>query len=75
VFRVLRIATLVTNIGSWMYNAAAGWLMTILNADPLMVSLVQAAMSLPMFLFALNLPARLQTLSTSAALLASSRSL
>jgi MFS family permease len=36
-----------------MYNAASGWLMTSLNADPFMVSLVQVATSLPMFLFAL----------------------
>lgn len=36
-----------------MYVAAIGWLMTTLDADPLMVSLVQVASSLPMFLFAL----------------------
>jgi MFS family permease len=36
-----------------MYNAATGWLMTTLDSDPVMVSLVQAATSLPMFLFAL----------------------
>ena len=36
-----------------MYNASAGWLMTTLSADPLMVALVQVATSLPMFLFAL----------------------
>jgi MFS family permease len=36
-----------------MYNAASGWLMTSLNPDPLTVSMVQAATSLPMFLFAL----------------------
>jgi MFS family permease len=36
-----------------MYNAAAGWLMTSLDPDPLTVSLVQVATSLPMFLFAL----------------------
>jgi hypothetical protein len=36
-----------------MYNAASGWLMTNLDADPLTVSLVQVASSLPMFLFAL----------------------
>jgi hypothetical protein len=27
-FTVLWIATVVTNVGSWMYNAASGWLMT-----------------------------------------------
>ena len=36
-----------------MYSAAAGWLMTSLSASPLLVSLVQVASSLPMFLFAL----------------------
>ena len=36
-----------------MYSAAAAWLMTELTADPLLVSLVQVATSLPMFLFAL----------------------
>jgi MFS family permease len=36
-----------------MYSAASAWLMTTLSTDPLMVSLVQVAASLPMFLFAL----------------------
>jgi transmembrane secretion effector len=27
-FTVLWIATVVANVGSWMYNAASGWLMT-----------------------------------------------
>ena len=53
VFRWLWIATVVSNIGSWMYNAAAGWLMTSLNPSPLLVSLVQVANSLPLFLLAL----------------------
>lgn len=35
-----------------MYSAASGWLMTSLNPDPLVVSLVQVANTLPMFLFA-----------------------
>jgi MFS family permease len=52
-FRALWIATVVANIGGWMYNASAGWLMTTLSGDPLMVALVQVATSLPMFLFAL----------------------
>jgi MFS family permease len=53
IFAVLWIATVVSNIGAWMYNAGAGWLMTSLNADPLIISLVQVATSLPMFLFAM----------------------
>lgn len=55
VFRLLWIATVVSNVGSGMYNAASGWLMTSLNAHPLIVSLVQVASSLPLFL--LGLPA------------------
>jgi MFS family permease len=53
VFRWLWIATVVSNAGGWLYNAAAGWLMTSLDADPFIVSLVQVADSLPLFLFAL----------------------
>ncbi|MGY4310977.1 MFS transporter [Bradyrhizobium sp. JR3.5] len=52
-FTVIWLATVVSNVGTWMYNAASGWLMTSLDADPLSVSLVQVATSLPMFLFAL----------------------
>jgi MFS family permease len=53
VFRLLWIATVVSNIGTWMFSAASGWLMTSLNPDPLIVSLVQVATSLPVFLFGL----------------------
>lgn len=53
VFTVLWIATVVSNIGTWMQSATAGWLMATLNPDPLVVALVQVASSLPMFIFAL----------------------
>src|ERR1700684_3172439 len=52
-FTVLWTATVVSNVGSWMYSAASGWLMTSLNPDPFIVSMVQVATTLPMFLFAL----------------------
>ena len=52
-FTVIWTATLVSNVGGWMYSAASGWLMTSLNPDPLIVALVQAASTLPIFLFAL----------------------
>ena len=52
-FAVVWTATVVANTGSWMYSAASGWLMTSLTPDPFIVSLVQAASNLPMFLFAL----------------------
>jgi MFS family permease len=51
VFAVLWVATVLSNIGSWMQSAAAGWLMTTLSPQPLDVALVQAATTLPMFLF------------------------
>src|SRR3954469_25152229 len=54
-FAVLWVATVVSNIGTWMQNAAAGWLMTGLDPNPLIVALVQVATMLPMFL--LGLPA------------------
>jgi MFS family permease len=52
-FTALWIATIVSNIGGWMYSTAAGWLMTDLSPDPFVVSLVQVAASLPMFLLAI----------------------
>ncbi|MGD0418054.1 MAG: MFS transporter [Xanthobacteraceae bacterium] len=52
-FTVIWTATLVSNVGGWMYSAASGWLMTSLNPDPLIVALVQAASTLPICLFAI----------------------
>src|SRR6201986_1955253 len=52
-FAVIWTATVVSNVGGWMYSAASGWLMTGLNPDPLVVALVQAASSLPICVFAI----------------------
>jgi len=52
-FAVIWTATLISNIGGWMYSAASGWLMTSLNPDPFIVALVQAADTLPICLLAL----------------------
>ena len=52
-FRVLWCATVIANTGTWMQSAAAGWFMTSLDPDPFIVSLVQVAASLPMFIFAI----------------------
>ena len=52
-FRSLWIADVASNIGTWMHDSAAAWLMTLLSPSPLMVSLVQAATTLPLFLLAL----------------------
>ena len=52
-FAILWTANLISLIGIAMNDAASGWLMTSLNADPFFVSMVQVAASLPMFLFTL----------------------
>ena len=52
-FTVLWTATVLSSIGSWMYSATSGWLMTSLNPDPFVVSMVQVATTLPLFFFAL----------------------
>ena len=65
VFTALWVATVLSNIGSWMQNAAAGWLMTSLRPNPFEVALVQAATTLPMFLF--SLPAEHWPTSSTAA--------
>src|SRR3569832_712011 len=53
-FRMLWIANLASNTGLWIQNTGAGWLMTSLAPSPVMVSLVQAAAMLPVFLFTLQ---------------------
>jgi MFS family permease len=52
-FRSLWIASIVANVGSWMQDVAAGWLMTSLSPEPSMVALVEAADSFPLMLLAL----------------------
>jgi MFS family permease len=49
-FRSLWMAAVISYIGTWMQNVGAGWLMTQLTTSPLMISLVQAASTLPVFL-------------------------
>jgi len=53
VFRMLWLGNLASNIGLFVQNTAAGWLMTSLDPSPMMVSLVQASSMLPVFLLAL----------------------
>ncbi len=52
-FRSLWIASIASNMATWMHDVGAAWLMTSLAPSPLMVSMVQAATSMPLFILAL----------------------
>ena len=53
VFRGLWLAYLAANMTMWMNDVAAAWLMTSLTTSPVMVALVSAASTLPVFLLGL----------------------
>jgi MFS family permease len=55
VFLALWTAQIASNIGSFMQNVGAAWVMGDLRSDPIYVALVQTAVTLPVFL--LGLPA------------------
>jgi MFS family permease len=50
-FTIIWSASVISNVGVAMFDTASGWFMTHLSSDPMVVSLVQVATSLPMFLF------------------------
>lgn len=52
-FRALWIAAVASNLGTWMHEVGASWLMTQLAPSPLMVSLIQATENLPFLMLAL----------------------
>lgn len=52
VFRGLWIASVVSNIGSWMQDVGESWLMTSLTLSPLLVALIETAGNLPVVLAA-----------------------
>ena len=52
-YRMLWIAALFSYIGGAMYDVGASWLMTSLAPNPLFVSLITTATTLPILLFAL----------------------
>jgi MFS family permease len=52
-FRHLWIASVIGWLGTWLQNTGAGWLMTSLAPEPLIVAMVQAATIMPVFLLAL----------------------
>jgi len=49
-FVAIWAASIASNIGIAMYDAGSRWFMTNLSANPMTVSLVQVAVSLPMFI-------------------------
>jgi MFS family permease len=53
IFRNLLIADVVSDVGTFMQNVGAAWLMVSLGAGPIYVALTQTAASLPYFLLAL----------------------
>ena len=53
VFRALWLASVTSNIGTWAHDVGAAWLMTSMTTSPLLVSLLQTAASIPVFMLAL----------------------
>src|SRR5262245_19973394 len=53
IFRALWIATVASNIGTWMQDVGESWLMVSLTTSPILVALVETAGSLPIVLLAL----------------------
>lgn len=52
-YRAFWIAGLFSNVGTWMHETGAQWLMTSLEPSPAMVSAVRTAMTIPVFCLAL----------------------
>jgi len=53
IFRAFWIASIVSNIGTWVHDVGAGWLMTGLDGSPAMVAAVRVAITLPTILLAI----------------------
>jgi len=49
-FRDRWIASIISNVGSWMQDTAGTWLMTALTSSPLLIALMQTAASLPVLM-------------------------
>ncbi|MFZ9628537.1 MAG: MFS transporter [Ilumatobacteraceae bacterium] len=54
VYRSIWLAGVVSNIGTFMHLAAAGWAMTLLTDSPTLIGLVQTAWAIPGFILALH---------------------
>ncbi|MFJ2369875.1 MFS transporter [Microbacterium sp. NPDC087665] len=53
IFRLVWIASIVSNIGSWMQTVGAQWLLVQGDGSPLLVALVQTAAAAPVLIFAI----------------------
>jgi len=53
IFRMVWIASLISNFGGLIQSVGASWLMTSLTRDPALVALVQASTTLPIMLLSL----------------------
>src|SRR5262245_63527778 len=53
IFRALLVASLASNVGTWMHDVAAAWMMTSLTTSPALIALVPTAAALPFVLLAL----------------------
>ncbi len=53
VFRILWIATIASNLGTWMQDVGEAWLMVSFTRSPFLVALIETAGSLPVVLLAL----------------------
>src|SRR5260370_21016534 len=69
-FRAMWVAVLVSNLGGWMQNVGAAWLMTSLSSSPVLIAMVQAANTFPIFLLALPAGALADVLGSRKLLLA-----
>jgi MFS family permease len=52
-FRDRWLASIISNLGSWMQDTAGTWLMTALTHSPALIALMQTAASLPVLLLGL----------------------
>ncbi|MEL6895959.1 MAG: MFS transporter, partial [Planctomycetota bacterium] len=52
-YRVFWGASLFSNLGTWVHEIGAGWLMTELNGNPQVVASVRTAMALPIMFLAI----------------------
>ncbi|TWT50783.1 enterobactin exporter EntS [Rubripirellula amarantea] len=53
IFRLFWFASIFSNLGTWIHEVGASWLMTQLDSSPEMVAAVRVSMAIPMMLMAI----------------------